>query len=96
MATGNAVPGGRQRMITGLFRFKKPKANERSTQATGEPAPPTLLQSSKPTVTDNDKSMIPQRQQGSVTQEVVILMSSPRKTSPLTPRQMTQPLLRLR
>jgi hypothetical protein len=50
MATGNAAPGGRQRE---LFRFKKPNLNELSIHATGEPVPPTVLQSSIPTVTDN-------------------------------------------
>jgi hypothetical protein len=36
MVTGSAAPGGRQREITELFRFKKPKLNEQSTHATGE------------------------------------------------------------
>jgi hypothetical protein len=68
MVTGKAAPGGRQREITELFRFKKPKLNEQSTHATGEPVPPTVPQSSIPTITENDKSLIPQRQQGWVTQ----------------------------
>jgi hypothetical protein len=50
MATGNAAPGGWQRE---LFRFKKPKLNEQSMHATGEPVPPTVLQSSIPAVTEN-------------------------------------------
>jgi hypothetical protein len=55
MAIGNAAPGGRQREITELFRFKKPNSNEQSTHATGEPVPPAVPQSSIPTATENDK-----------------------------------------
>jgi hypothetical protein len=64
MVTGNAVPGGRQREITELFRFEKLELIEQSTHPTGEPIPPTVPQSSILTISENDKSMIPQGQQG--------------------------------
>jgi hypothetical protein len=75
MAIGNAALGGWQREITELFRFEKPKLNEQSTHATGEPVPPTVPQSSIPTVTENDKIDDSAVAAGLDDTEAIILMS---------------------
>jgi hypothetical protein len=75
MAINNAAPGVRQREITELFCFKKPKLNEQSTHAAGEPVPPTVPQSSIPTVTENDKVVDFAAAAGLGDTEVIILMS---------------------
>jgi hypothetical protein len=75
MAIGKAASGGRQREISELFCFKKPNVNEQSRHATGEPVPPTVPQSSIPTVTENDKIDDTAAAAGLDDTEVTILMS---------------------